>query len=295
MKKLKRRLTKDPLVHFLAVGFLLFLVDLAFGDRESTARPVIEITESDLARLDKAWRLQWRRPPTAAELRALVDSEVREQIFYREAILLGLDDNDTIVRRRLAQKMEFLIEAQQADSGVTDGALSAYFQEHQDRYLEPSSFSFNHVFFSADERKTPFADAGKVLKELENSSIETSDASGRGDRFYPSFQYRLVDEQTIARDFGAGFAEKLAMQPTGKWSGPIESGLGWHIVFLDQYTTGGPSDFDHVRERVQADYSFERRREILDSAYAELRKQYDVRLPSRSAVSNDKNGQATLR
>ena len=279
MNDLKSRLLKDPLVHFIAVGFLLFTADLVLDRKQTPARPAIELTESDLDRLIEAWRLQWRRAPTQAELDSLVDAEIREQVFYREALVLGLDENDTIIRRRLSQKLEFLIEAQETESEVPDSVLEAFYADNEELYQDPARFTFAHVFYSTDGRENPLNDAQSELTDLKIISAPKTNGIGRGDSFYPTDEYNFATEQTIARDFGANFVEALKKQAAGEWSGPIESGLGWHIVFLEQYEAPRQRDLNLVRDRVQSHYLFEHRRVILDEAYRELRKKYDIHLP----------------
>ena len=145
--------TREPLVHFLVLGALLFgLFALVNNEASSKSPNRIEITSADVDRLQERWTKQWNRPPTETELKSLIEAYLREEILYREALALGLDQNDTIIRRRLAQKMEFLFEDLADQVEPTDEELKRYFDRNRDQYRLPARFSFAHVYFSVDQR-----------------------------------------------------------------------------------------------------------------------------------------------
>ena len=270
------RWLRDPLVAFVLLGLGVFALDGWLAGSE-TARPVIEITSERVERLRARWIAQWGREPTETELQTLIDEAVDEEVLYREAQRLGLDRDDAIVRRRLAQKLTFILE----DAGVAgpppEAAIAEYFARHAERYRRPGRTTFDHVFLSADSRPDPAGDATALLDELRGS-----DGGGwrrLGDPFMLARTYADRSDREIAGLFGRGFAEALSGLPVGGWNGPVESTYGMHLVRLTARTVSREPALAAVRDRVLADLREERRRERSLTAYEELRDDYEVLLP----------------
>ncbi len=269
-------LLREPLVHFLLIGALLFgAYTLLSDDTGASAGNRIEVTAAVIQRLEDAWTKQWRRPPTEAELAGLINDHIREEVLYREAVALGLDQDDTIIRRRLAQKMEFLVQDIAAQAEPTDAQLEAFFAENQDRFAEPARVSFSHIFFSPDLRGANAArDAALVLAELTAAGSEGG--PDRGDRFMLQYAYQQIDQRDAAALFGTAFAERLFQLEAGAWQGPIESGYGLHLVRVTDRTEMQIPPLADVRQRVLNEYQYQRRQEIDQQTFERLKTRYEI-------------------
>jgi hypothetical protein len=271
-----RRVLREPLTHFAVIGVVLFAVS-AWGDRQPTEAPGrIVISEGDLRQMLFAWKAQGRADPTPAEWQAMLAEKVHEQVLYREALAMGLDQDDTIVTRRLAQKMDFLAEDLSALREPTTDELRAWLEAHPADFALPPRISFHHVYFSPDKH-------GRETREAAIAALGSGRAAS-GDRFMfqNSYSERLPDE--VAGVFGPGFAQAVfALQP-GTWSGPIESGLGWHLVYADSLIPGRAPDLSEVRDQVKAGWMAAQREVFKEEAYKVMRAKYEVILPDLDAV-----------
>jgi hypothetical protein len=267
-----RRLLRDPILHFLALGALIFAGYQLMGSDSDADDLRIQISATDIAHLQETWRLQWGRNPTAAELRNLVDAYVREEILYREAMALGLDRDDVIVRRRLAQKMEFLTEdiATAGDPSAAD--LAAYFAENADQYREPPKVTVRHVFFSRERRR----DAAKADAEAALRTLDGNPPPGLGDPFLGPARFSGRTEPELARQLGNDFAAAVFDLPEGRWSGPIQSVYGFHLVRVEDRRAGRQQTLADVRDRVLQDWRQSRRQAANDALYQDLRSKYKI-------------------
>ncbi len=275
-----KKLLRDPLVHFLALGAFIFALSaLVHEDDRAGDATRIDIAAADISRLQAQWQRQWQRPPTRQELDGLIAAHVREEVLYREALALGLNETDTIVRRRLAQKMEFVMSDATLPSEPDDAELRVYFHAHADRYREPVTLTFSHVYFNRD-RRNPDAhqEAEALLADLRRRAMAPTRASEFGDRIMLSPHYEEKSVPEIARDFGGAFADRVAQLDPGQWHGPVESGYGLHLVYVRARTESRLPEFESVRQPVENDYLVERRREANELAYQKLRQRYDIRI-----------------
>ena len=269
---------REPLFHFLVLGGLLFGLFALVNDEASSGPPnQIEITASDVDRLRDVWTKQWNRQPTETELKGLIESHLREEVLYREGLALGLDQNDTIIRRRLAQKMEFLFEDLADQVKPTDKELERYFDRNRERYRLPARFSFTHVYFSVDRRgSSAEQDARHLLARLQTSDAVQLPVSDRGDPFMLQYDFIKNTEQEVAKLFGRRFVEQLLEVPEGPWQGPIESGYGLHLVrILDKVDSRLP-ELSEMRDRVQTDLVRERRREMNKAIFERMKDRYEI-------------------
>ena len=282
--------TKEPLVHFLVLGGLLFGLFALVNDEASSKPPnEIEITSSDVDRLRDVWTKQWNRPPTETELKGLIESHLREEVLYREGLALGLDQNDTIIRRRLAQKMEFLFEDLADQVEPTDEELKRYFDKYNDKYLLPARVSFSHIYFNVDRRgEAGYGNAKHLLEKLQSNKASLRPYD-QGDRFMLGYEYVQKTPQEVANVFGRQFAEKLFMTRKGIWQGPIESGYGVHLVSIHDRTESRLPEMKDVRDKVQLDFLAERRRETNERIYEKLKARYEI------VVAPDTNGAQVAR
>jgi hypothetical protein len=251
-------LLREPLIHFVLLGGLIFTAS-SWRNREAPAeegRPAIGISADTIAWLGEGFAKQWHRSPDEQELRGLVDDHVREEVLYREALAMGLDRNDTIVRRRMAQKVQFLGEDLTGAVPLDEGSLQRYFAEHAARYAPPVRTSFRHVFFSKERRgATLEAEARVALSAL----AEGGDEMALGDPFLREHEFVAADEREIAGALGDDFAARLSTLPTGKWQGPVASAYGVHLVLVVAREEAPPISFESVRDAVARDLSEERR------------------------------------
>jgi hypothetical protein len=263
------RYLKDPLTLFLAFGLMLFVAErfIASGEDDDY---LIEVTPGQQNRIFDQWQAQMGRPPTEQEAAGLLDQWIREEIFYREARKLGLDDNDTIIRRRLAQKLTFLNEDLANAEPPTEAALATFFQENLPDYLIPERFSFEHRYFSSDRRRNAEADATAALA----GGVEDP-----GDPFILQKSYAERSAREIGDLFGRAFADALADlskdQPEN-WQGPIPSAYGWHLIRLTGHQDAREPLMSEVIDAVQRDYLQERRRRANDEFYQGLRSRYQI-------------------
>jgi parvulin-like peptidyl-prolyl isomerase len=271
-----RSILREPLVHFLIGGALLFALDAWSGRDDDDPSYQVTVGAGQIERLRQAWQAQSGRPPNEQELGALVEDQVREEIFYREAVRRGLDDGDVLVRRRLAQKLSFLIEDLAAVEQPSDDELRRFHQERADRYAEPARLSFRHVFFSRDRRADAAADAGAALASLRLAAASAGRPGSLGDPFMLHSEYAGRSRQEVRELFGPDFAEALfALQGSG-WQGPVRSSYGEHLVEVSARADQRTPPFEEVRQSVLRDFQQERREQANAEAYREMRSRYQV-------------------
>jgi hypothetical protein len=273
MNKLQKIL-REPLLHFLVLGAVLFVLFGMIGGPASQQPDQIVVSAAKIENLAELFGRTWRRPPTRAELDGLIDDHVKEEILYREALARGLDRDDIVIRRRLRQKMEFISEDVAAQAEPTEHQLQTFLAEHADRFREPSRISFTQVYLSPDRRgQDAWSDAERVLVALNHGS---SDPAQAGDPFLLEPEYREVAPQDIERLFGRTFAARLAELPVGRWAGPVESGYGLHLVSIHDVTPSRLPNLDEVRDAVTLEWRAARVKEANRAFYEGLRTRYEV-------------------
>lgn len=271
-----KRWLHEPLVHFLLLGAALFLVFGFFGKPNGGAPGAIVITQGQIASMVSGFTSTWQRPPTPEELERLIQDRVKEEVYSREAMALGLDQDDTIIRRRLRQKMEFLSDDVAAQAEPSDAELSAYLQEHRDSFRIERRFTFRQVYLSPERRGESLAqDTAQVLAQLRQAGGE-ADISQLGDPFLLERAFDAVPEGEVAKLFGDKFAVRLAELTPGSWQGPVESGYGVHLVFVGDRTDGGAPALGDVRDAVYREWANAKRLDANEAFYRSLRKKYSV-------------------
>jgi hypothetical protein len=273
-----RRLLREPLLHFLLLGIALFGVYGLVRDRAPDRTGRIVVTQSQIEHLVIGFTRTWQRAPTSEELTGLVEDRIREEVLYREAVSMGLDRDDTIVRRRLRQKLEFLIpEAASQIAPPTDDELAAYLDRHAHQYRGEPTISFEHVFFDRARRgKAARENAEAALTRLNGRDGFAVDLDTVGDASLLPSELTGAAESEVARLFGGTFSQRLMEISPGRWAGPLESGYGLHVVLVREQSPGRKPEMANVREDVLRDLQAERRKEALDGAYARYRARYAV-------------------
>ncbi len=271
-----KKLMREPLAHFVLLGAGLFAWSALWG-QPGTRNERIVVTEAHVARLIEIFGRTWQRPPTERELQGLVDEHIKEEILYREALAMGLDRDDTIIRRRLRQKMEFLSEDLAAQNDPTDEELEAYLAEHVERFRIEGPLSFAHVYISIDRRGDKAIDDAKALLARLNRDPEASgDVASLGDRLPLPSGYESTTASEIAKMFGRAFAERVSGLPVGEWSGPVESGYGLHLVLVSERSEDRMPELAEVREAVTRDWRVREREQTNEALFQMLREKYRV-------------------
>jgi hypothetical protein len=277
-----KSLFREPLLHFLLLGAALFGISRLVNpatDRTAPSRQIV-LTLDDLQQLQVGFAAQWQRAPTEQELLGLLENKIKEEILYREALAMGLDKDDTIVKRRMAQKMEFLAEDVSTSHEPTAGELKAWFDQNTKMFQQPARITFRLLYFSPDRRgKSAWSDADAALKKLAGKPASWAGAAALGDQFmFPDYMADRTPDQ-IAKDFGPPFAKALFVQKPGVWTGPIESGYGWHLVYVDTLIPERATSFEEAEPDVKTAWLASRKAEAWDQAYKAMRAKYELVLP----------------
>ena len=276
---------REPLLHFVLIGIAVFAVYAYMhrgrGGVESSRQIVVSLDE--LQQMDTYFVSQWHRQPTPAEFQAMVEDKVREEVLYREGMAMGLDKDDTIVKRRMAQKMQFLAEDVAAAHEPSAAELKTWFEKNSSKFALPSRYSFRHLYFSPDKRGTNAQDnAAKALTKIAGQPEDSKLAVSLADSFMFQDYYGDRTPEALAKEFGPQFAVALEKVKPGSWQGPIESGYGWHLVFVDTIIPGRIPALEEIEPDVKTAWLGEQKATAWHKAYAEMRAKYAVLLPGPS-------------
>jgi len=278
-----KRLLREPLLHFVLIGMVLFGVYAYLNRGQSGTQSPTKIVFSldELRTITAYFESQWHRPPTAQEFQAMVEDKIKEEVLYREGLVMGLDKDDTIVKRRMAQKVQFLAEDVAAAHEASPAELKAWFEKNTDKFALPSRYSFRHVYFSPDKRgKNALNDAGQALAKIAGQPEDSPLITPVADRFMFQDYYGDRTPSAIAKEFGPQFAVALEKLKPGSWQGPIESGYGWHLVFVDTVIPGRIPAFEEVESEVKTAWLSDQKAQAWQKAYQEMRAKYTVLLPA---------------
>jgi peptidyl-prolyl cis-trans isomerase C len=269
---------REPLVHFLIIGAALFVVYALWGqqDAEEQGR-AINISAGEINWLTDAWEKRWNRPPTEEEQAGLINQYLREMVLYREAVAMGLDKDDPVIRRRLGQKLEFLSQDLITPQPPTEDELQDYFKKHIDRYQKPDFVTMTQVFFDPDLRgdKT-LADAEAVKKQLQALKEVPQNTKSYGDSFMLQDYYPERTEAEMSKLFGSGFARSVFELSPEQWHGPVLSGYGTHLVYVHDHQRADPPTFAEAEEQVRQEWESEKREELNEQFVASVIARYDI-------------------
>lgn len=276
MTRRLKELLREPLLHFLLLGAALFMVFSAVSQRAGRGTKKIVITQGQIEHLATGFSRTWRRPPTAEELDGLLREYIREEVYYREALVMGLDRDDTVIRSRLRQKLEFISEDVAALPEPSDADLRAFLQSHPDSFRTEQRFTFSHVYLDPGRRRDSLArDAADLLIRLKQAGMKV-DAAMLGDPFLLAAHFDDVPSTEIAAQFGETFAGALSSLQPGDWQGPVVSGFGVHLVRILQRTEGRIPALEEVREAVHREWISQQRRKANEGFFRELLGHYTV-------------------
>lgn len=255
-----KKIAKEPLIHFLLIGAFLFLIYSVSKGR--IAKDEIIIDNAVLNDLSAKWEMQWKREPNSQELVKLVGLYINQEVLYKEALAMNLDHNDEIIKRRLAKKMEFISDDLAESLQPSEKKLSTYYEENRENYARPPIYTFSQLFFK---------DYAKAV--LASTSDSPQDLS---DKLSMPSTYNNVDQLKISIDFGKSFASSLDTLETNKWAGPIKSGYGNHLVFINEKRASGYYKFEEVANKVLLDYNFFASEEFKMELISTLLKNYEL-------------------
>ncbi|MGD2075729.1 MAG: peptidylprolyl isomerase [Gammaproteobacteria bacterium] len=278
------RLVREPLVHFLLLGGLLFGAYYFLNDEPQVSDDNrIAIDEAQMASLAATFQRTWMRPPTQEELAGLVEDRVKEEILYREALALGLDRDDLVIRRRMRQKMEFLNTDLLEPEPPTEAELQAYLDDNMDQFRTTERFSFIQVYVKEDSRERATA----LLQQLTGQRRSEVDLAQLGDASLLPGVMQQADRHELGRVFGNDFAATLSAVPLGRWSGPHGSPYGLHLVYVSERLPAREPPLSEVRSEVEREWLAERRREANARFYQALRERYTVEVAYPKPAAGD--------
>ena len=285
----------EPLLHFLLIGAALFYV-YSIQNESIVKNNLIVISEAQIDRLIMLWEKKRQRLPTQDELQGLIEQQIREEVMYREAIAMGLDQNDSIVRRRLAQKVEFISADLAALVEPTEAELAEYLATHSDTFKLPAQINFVQVYIDLNKHGDNVQDYAKgllkKLRQIDSTLSPDLDTSVKietlSDALMLDQQYKQQTEHDISRLFGKEFASNLFTLPVGSWQGPVLSGYGFHLVLIDKKTVPNLPELETVRNKVQDEWRAQQRRIMNEAFYKGLLQRYEVVIknpPKKDAVA----------
>ena len=275
MKSTIKRIISQPFFHFLILGGgifgLYYVTNPARNDKET-----VVIDDEMVGRVGSLFQKQWGRLPTDAEWSSLLDNELREEVYYRQALKMNLDHNDMLIRRRMNQKLDFITSDLVQMKAPADSALQAYYLKYKDKYLQQAAYSFSHIYFNADKRQHAKADADACLRSLPSTDDNLDELVRLGDVFPFSHHTDDASAKEIDVLMGEGFSAALSGLPVGKWSGPVLSGFGTHLVYIEEIKPAREPSFDSIRGRLLNDYRYDYQQQFNRKVYDDFKKEYTI-------------------
>lgn len=270
-----QRMVREPLLHFLLLGAALFAVFSFLRDDDAERQEQIVVSAGKIEHMAALFARTWQRPATREELDGLINDFIREEAAYREGLALGLDRDDTVIRRRIRQKLDFIAQDLAIQVEPTDAEISDYLAAHPDQFRTEPRLSFRQVYINPGQRRDGLdADVRDLMMTL--NADATIDASGLGDRIQLEPGYADVSPRDIANLFGTQFAAAIVDLEPGTWQGPIPSGYGVHLVIVDERRDGQVPALDAVRDAVRREWENARRQEMIEQFYRKLLEKYEI-------------------
>ena len=277
-----RWILREPLLHFLLIGVALFVYYGRVAPDGGSERSIV-VSQPQVDELGRRFQATWNRPPTEQELSGLVDNYVSDEILYREGKTLGLDRDDAVIKRRVRQKLEVMAEEAGERTAPTDAELRVYLNAHPEKFARAARVSFEQLYF--DPAK-PGVESRVSAASVALSAGGAPDAMG--DSTMLPYRVDREDIDAVVHEFGSDFASALTALPQGQWTGPVRSGLGVHLVRVRSWTPSTPASLDSVRQEVQREWEYERRKRALDASYEAMRAKYDVTIEAKLAGAGAK-------
>ena len=269
---------REPLVQFLFLGGLIYLAYALFSPQaEEEKNDIIVVSEARVQWMQSSWKQRWNRLPTQAEFDGMLEQYIKETVLYNEAVKMGLDKGDGIIRRQLAQKVEFLAKDLVIYTPPTEEDLQKYYDTHQEKYTPDATYTFTQIYFDPDKRgDATLEDAKKVKVQLEEQGSMLQDLTQFGDDFMVDRYFTANSELQIRKNFGTGFANEVIKLEPGKWYGTILSGYGVHLVYMKEIVTPPVPPLSKIKELVLQDWTADKQEELNDQFYAALKETYTI-------------------
>ncbi|NOQ49568.1 MAG: hypothetical protein GQ553_02755 [Nitrosomonadaceae bacterium] len=269
-------LIREPLLHFLVIGAGLFFLFAQINDSDVEINNRITITQDDLNRLATIWLKRSGRPPSAQEREQQLEYYIREQVLYREAMAMGLDQGDVIVRRRLAKKMEYLFNDLSVIPEPTETELTLFLSTHTSKFIRPGTLSFSQIYLDPTQHKHEInKDAKQLLEQLKGTTSEI-DIINLGDRSLLPYEFHNERRSEITSMFGAEFANQVFTLPINSWQGPITSEYGVHLIYVHSHTKARLPSLAEIRERVASEWRTTKQHEANELFYKSLYQRYEI-------------------
>jgi hypothetical protein len=271
-----KKLLHEPLVHFLLLGLLVFAGFRLTSRSEASEPGKIVVSQAQIESLVTGYTRTWQRPPTTVELEVLIREYIREEVYTREAMALGLDKDDSVIRRRLRQKLEFISDSVASQTEPTDEQLAEYLKTHANAFQGERQFTFSQVYLDPQKHGENLTrDLNQMLAQLRLTGNKP-DLSKMGDSFLLEQNFAAVPAGEVSKQFGEKFMTKLADLPLGEWGGPIESGYGVHLVLVTDRSDGAVPALAEIRDTVSRAWVNAQRSETNEKFYQALLKRYAV-------------------
>ena len=267
-----RRIIREPVVLFLATGLLFFLIYTIASNSGSPEQKQIVVSDSQVEQMALKFAATWLRPPTEGEMRGLIDSYVRNEVYYREALAMGLEQNDQVIQNRLRQKLELLMDNVASITVPSEQMLRQYLQENEETFRTDYSISFVQVYINPENHADPEAEAKNILVSLQAGS----NPEELGDRTFAGYVFESYSQNDVARQFGADFTLQLSACPLEEWYGPVFSGMGVHLIRIAEFEEGVLPDLTEIRGVVEREWMAARKKELKDASYEKLLEGYEI-------------------
>lgn len=273
-----QRLVRDPLIHFLLIGAGIYGAYALIDEESAADDPLsVTITEEEIRALTGQWTRLWNRPPTEEELSGMLTKHVRTRVLYREALAMGLDKQDQVIERRLAQKVELLSRSLVTPEPPSDEVLAAWYADNSDDFRDADTYTLLQVFFDPDARgDATLADAEAALATLQSLAEVPGELGDYGDQGLMQNYYSGRSELQLRKTFGGGFVEQIVELEPGQWHGPILSGFGVHLVFIQDVVRPAAPALADIRETVQEAWMLEQVETLSGLFIDEIIARYDI-------------------
>jgi hypothetical protein len=267
-----RKLFKEPITIFILTGVLLYLIHSWIVQSDPGAGEKIFVSNDQVEQLISRFSRTWMRPPTESEVRNIIDNYIRNEVFYREAVAMGLDQNDPVIRQRMRQKMEMLMDDMAGSTVPGDQMLRNYMNENKEKFRLEHRISFIQVYLNPEAHQNMESDVQSILNRIKSGA----DPQEFGDPTLLGYEYKQLTESEITRQFGADFTNQIVQANAGEWTGPVYSGLGTHVIKVTRRIEGRMPELSAVRNIVEREWMVERTKELKKAAYQKLLQNYEI-------------------
>jgi len=263
-----KRILKEPLLHFAVVGLLLFFY---LSKNDPVTKPEIVISWAKIQQITAQFAKTRQRPPSSLELQALIDNLVKEELSFRQGEDMGLIENDPIIKRRVQQKIEFMLNDSFGSLEPSPEDLQTYLDKHQEKYMIEPVYSFKHIYINPEKHD----DLDGYLTQLRSKDLDAI-YQDSGDSIMLESKYESISTDQVARLFGRKFVESMNALAIQQWLGPVKSGFGVHLLLIENKQPRHLATLDEVDFEIKLDYRLELQKKAINAFYAELLKKYNL-------------------